>query len=106
GGDPGRRGGGGGGHHCLVDHSLEMTRIFLFISRAASGAGLALVLAGCSYLGHARSFDPTEFDTAEGWRAVRGVPVLLQRGETDCGPAALGMIFAYWQIRLSQEELM
>src|SRR5262245_13733153 len=70
-----------------------------------SAAALALVLAGCSYLGRATSFDPAELDSDDGWRAVRDVPVLRQKGDADCGPAALGMILAYWMVPLGPGEL-
>lgn len=54
-------------------------------------------LAGCSYLGSAREFDPAELDRDQGWIAVRGVPLILQRRDVDCGAAAMAMVLSYWK---------
>ena len=53
-----------------------------------------LAVAGCSYLGSARDFDPAELDAS--WIAVKGVPVVLQEAEKDCGAAALAMVLTFW----------
>jgi ABC-type bacteriocin/lantibiotic exporter with double-glycine peptidase domain len=65
-------------------------------------AGLIPVLlvaaTGCSYLGTAREFDPAELDASGDWIAVRNVAVHRQTAESDCGIAALAMIFEYWHL--------
>jgi ABC-type bacteriocin/lantibiotic exporter with double-glycine peptidase domain len=54
---------------------------------------------GCSYLGTARAFDPGEMETSAGWVRVPNVPLQLQNSESDCGLAALSMIFHYWGLQ-------
>lgn len=55
--------------------------------------------AACSvnaYTGAARELRPETLRTEPGWLVVDGVPLLRQRGEHDCGPAALAMVLGYW----------
>jgi len=68
--------------------------------------GTALALAGCSSLGTSTSFDPGELDHSEGWRVIRGIPVRLQKGEQECGLAALGMVLEYWLIPDALEKVI
>jgi ABC-type bacteriocin/lantibiotic exporter with double-glycine peptidase domain len=56
-----------------------------------------LALAGC-YAGSARSVAPATVDADPGWVRVRGVPFVGQRGESDCGPAALAMVLRFWGV--------
>ncbi len=53
------------------------------------------VLAGCGYVGTARSFDPGELERDPGWIAAPGVPLVLQEHERDCGAAALAMVLSH-----------
>jgi ABC-type bacteriocin/lantibiotic exporter with double-glycine peptidase domain len=66
---------------------------------------LALVSAGCSYLGTAEDFDPADLDREDGWIAVKGVPVILQKQDEDCGAAALAMALEYWRVPTSLEDV-
>lgn len=56
-----------------------------------------VLLAGCvsGYAGTAQPADPATLEEP-GWRAVRGVPVILQESRRDCGAAALAMVLAYF----------
>ena len=55
-----------------------------------------LLLVGCgSYVGSARPFAPARL-AEPGWIAVRGVPFVAQRAESDCGAAAIAMVVGYW----------
>ena len=68
---------------------------------------LALALAAlanaCLYQGEATAFDPSE---ARGELSVLpGVPLVLQRGRLDCGPAALSSVLAYWGVARSPEAI-
>jgi len=66
---------------------------------------IALVSAGCSYLGTAENFDPADLAREDGWIAVKDVPVVLQKADEDCGAAALAMALAYWRVPSSLEEV-
>lgn len=68
-------------------------------------ASLAL-LAGCSYLGTARSFDPTELGREPGWVRVGEVPEVRQEGTEDCGAAALAMLLQRWGVREDRSAVL
>jgi ABC-type bacteriocin/lantibiotic exporter with double-glycine peptidase domain len=78
-------------------------RAFCRFGLPACGA-LFLLLAGCSYLGEAKDFDPAELKSEPGWIAAPGVAVELQKQADDCGTAALSMIFDYWRIPRDEEN--
>lgn len=63
-------------------------------------AGLLAAACGCvtvsTYAGSARPFDPKHLEREAGWLAVRGVPVVRQKSEIDCGAAAIAMVVTYW----------
>ncbi len=63
------------------------------------------LLAGCSYLGTAQGFDPAAMERDPGWIAARGVPLVLQEAESDCGAAALAMVLAYWGVSATRQEV-
>lgn len=72
-------------------------------------AALALALlvgAGCvtTDLG-GRPFAPSRFTRESGWTAVRGVPLVLQRRELDCGAAAITMVLRFWQRPTTVDEV-
>lgn len=69
-------------------------------------AVLACSLAACSYLGTARDFDPAELDRDNGWIAVRGVPLMLQEQQIDCGAAAMAMILSYWKTPATVRDVL
>ena len=52
-------------------------------------------LAGC-YTGAARDTSAARVARDPGWLKVSGVPFVPQRGDEDCGAAAMAMTFAYW----------
>lgn len=63
----------------------------------------SLLGAACTvnaYTGAARELRPEAFRTEPGWLVVDGVPLLRQRGQHDCGPAALAMVLGYWHPEL------
>ncbi len=72
--------------------------------RAAVPA-LAALLAGCSYMGSARGFDPAGMEDDPGWIAVRDVPLVLQEADSDCGAAALAMALNYWGVPATRQEI-
>jgi len=61
---------------------------------------LALLLAApacyTSYAGTARSVSPHQIETDQGWQVVSGVPFVAQKGDRDCGAAALAMVLSRW----------
>ena len=58
---------------------------------------LVLALAACSsYRGTAHDVDPAKLAREPGWLLLRDVPYVAQRGETECGAAALGMVVGFW----------
>ncbi len=73
--------------------------------RRAAWPALCALLAGCAYMGSARDFDPAEFDRDQGWIAARGVPLVLQEGDSDCGAAALAMVLSYWGAPVGRREI-
>jgi len=75
--------------------------------RAGWWGGVAVVglaLAGC-YTGSARTVSPGAVGADPGWLLVRGVPFVAQRGERDCGAAALAMVLGYWQVLTTPDEI-
>lgn len=73
--------------------------------RIAIVASLLLCAAGCGYAGSAVPFDAAELDHTPGWIAVRDVPVVRQAAMEDCGAAALAMIFRYWQVPVTGDDI-
>ncbi len=62
----------------------------------ACAAGLS-VLSGCSgYTGDSRSIRPEALRQEPGWVAVHDVALIAQRGDHDCGAAALAMVVAHY----------
>lgn len=60
-------------------------------------AALALGAGGCAaYQGGAVSAERSLPEREPGWIWISGVPEVLQRGDKDCGPAALSAVLAYW----------
>jgi ABC-type bacteriocin/lantibiotic exporter with double-glycine peptidase domain len=58
---------------------------------------ILVALAACStYRGTARDVSPAKLAAEPGWVLIREVPYHAQKGETDCGAAAIGMVVAYW----------
>ena len=61
---------------------------------------VALAAAACtSYRGTARPTTPAKLAAEPGWILLRDVPYVAQRGESECGAAAIAMIVAYWTKR-------
>jgi len=56
----------------------------------------AVLLAGCTYLGSARDFDPAEFSKDPRWLRAGDVPLVLQKAEHDCGAATVSMVLSHW----------
>lgn len=62
----------------------------------------ALVATGCvSYSGGARPFDPSRVGSEPGWIIAAATPEVRQRGQLDCGAAALAMVAGRWKIQVS-----
>jgi ABC-type bacteriocin/lantibiotic exporter with double-glycine peptidase domain len=72
----------------------------------ACSASLSMwMLAGCaSYIGGARPADPARVHGESGWIAAAHTPVVRQSRPADCGPAALSMVAARWQVALALED--
>jgi ABC-type bacteriocin/lantibiotic exporter with double-glycine peptidase domain len=63
----------------------------------------ALTVAACqASRGHVVS--PTEVAERDGWKLVEGVPFVEQRGEKDCGAAAVAMVLRYWGVPAGAEN--
>ena len=64
------------------------------MARGARRLALAVILgAGCA---HARTGDVVVAPDARGWLVVPHMTLVAQRGDTDCGPAALTMALGRW----------
>ena len=74
------------------------------MGRWSAVALLGALLTGC-YTGSARGFDPADLDGDPGWIAARGVPMVLQEGDFDCGAAALAMVLSYWGVPATRQEV-
>jgi len=74
--------------------------------RFAALALIASVATGCTvrYTGAARPVDAASIDPAQGW-VVASVEPVRQVAENDCGPAALAMVAARWDHRVTLDEL-
>src|SRR5688572_21154020 len=58
---------------------------------------VALLASACSsYRGTARPVSPTTLAAEPGWLIVRDVPYIAQKGESECGAAAIAMVVSYW----------
>jgi predicted double-glycine peptidase len=58
--------------------------------------GLCIVAALCAGCAHARTGQPVAAPNGRGWVVVPNVKMVAQRGDADCGPAALAMALARW----------
>jgi ABC-type bacteriocin/lantibiotic exporter with double-glycine peptidase domain len=70
-----------------------------FSKAAPRTLALAAILvggSGCSYLGSARGFDPSEFSRDPRWIRAGDTPLILQQAEHDCGAATVAMVLAHW----------
>ena len=61
-----------------------------------AAAALAALAACGSYTGSARDTSPAALERERGWIAARQVPFAAQRGESECGAAAIAMVVSYW----------
>jgi ABC-type bacteriocin/lantibiotic exporter with double-glycine peptidase domain len=87
---------------------LQLVKIVCSCARffvALGGLLAGLSGTGCSYLGSATAFDPAAFSREEGWLRVPDVPVFAQKGDEDCGTAALAMVLAHCDRTVSAEEI-
>jgi ABC-type bacteriocin/lantibiotic exporter with double-glycine peptidase domain len=67
---------------------------------------LCLSAGGCvGYTGSARSINPDVLERERGWVAVRGVPLLRQQADHDCGPTALAMVVRLHRPSLTVEQI-
>jgi ABC-type bacteriocin/lantibiotic exporter with double-glycine peptidase domain len=48
--------------------------------------------------------DPARLAAQDGWIRAAPTPQLRQRGDQDCGPTALAMVAARWNVKLSVAE--
>jgi predicted double-glycine peptidase len=58
--------------------------------------GLSVVAALCAGCAHARTGQTVAAPNERGWVVVPNVKMVPQRGDADCGPAALAMALARW----------
>ena len=56
---------------------------------------LHAALSGCAYTGTAVDIRPAALKAEPGWLLLEDVPIVLQRGDSDCGAAALAMVLQY-----------
>jgi ABC-type bacteriocin/lantibiotic exporter with double-glycine peptidase domain len=74
--------------------------------RLVGMAVLTVAVAGIGcYQGSARSISLSDIDREPGWMFVRGVPVIRQVSEHDCGAAALAMVLEHWGIPNTAPEI-
>lgn len=67
---------------------------------------LATLLSGCATVVSAgRPFSPARLSSEPGWLAVSDVPLVRQKREMDCGPAAAAMVLAYWQRAATVDDI-
>lgn len=59
-------------------------------------AAVGLAASCASYTGTARDASPAVLDRDAGWIAARRVPFVAQRGDSECGAAAIAMVVSYW----------
>jgi ABC-type bacteriocin/lantibiotic exporter with double-glycine peptidase domain len=64
-----------------------------------------MVLAGC-YTGSARNTSWSQVSPEQGWLVVKDVPFVAQRGQADCGAAALAMTLHYWHAPMTLDEIV
>ncbi len=72
---------------------------FLFAALAAASLGCA------TYQGTAKEARPSVLAREDNWVMVRGFPRVLQRGNHDCGAAALAAVLAFWGHRVTPEQI-
>ena len=76
--------------------------------RAALWLGLSGALVSACYAGSARSISPSQASalTADpAWLVVRDVPFVPQRGDEDCGPAALAMVLGRLGVPVTRADV-
>jgi ABC-type bacteriocin/lantibiotic exporter with double-glycine peptidase domain len=74
-----------------------MMRLIAFIC-------FGLLCTACSpYMGHASTVQPDLVHQERGWIFVDNVPLVRQRAEHDCGPAALAMVVSYLRPELAND---
>ena len=75
----------------------------------ASAIAIAVFIGGtigcASYRGTAVSAAEAPPASEPGWVWVSGVPEVLQRGEKDCGPAAMSAVLAYWGRPVTPDQI-
>ncbi|HKS16388.1 MAG TPA: cysteine peptidase family C39 domain-containing protein [Planctomycetota bacterium] len=76
------------------------------LPKASAIVAASALLAGCGYLGTAKTFDASDLRHEEGWVAVRGVTEIRQASTTDCGAAALAMVFSWWGVREDLSDVL
>jgi predicted double-glycine peptidase len=64
----------------------------------------AVAVIGC-YHGTARTVSLSKVDAEPGWTLVRGVRVLRQESERDCGVVALAMVLDRWGVRDASADI-
>ena len=73
------------------------------------GAAVLILFAvsGCVTAGgRSRTFDQAILGSEQGWLVAAPPRVVWQAGSRDCGPAALAMIAAHWNVALSRDEVV
>ncbi len=69
-------------------------------------AVITSAITGCAaYQGSAASAESSLPAREPGWVWVSGLPEVLQRGDKDCGAAALTAVLGYWGQRTTPEQI-
>lgn len=64
-----------------------------------------LVASGCAtYAGGGRPIDPARVANEPGWITAAPTPPIRQRSFLGCGPAALAMVAARWNVHISMND--
>src|SRR5688572_12793621 len=75
-----------------------MRAVLLVVLSATLGACVTVRSAG-------RPLSPGQLVTEPGWLAVRDVPLVRQRRDMDCGPAAAAMVLGYWERAATVDDI-
>lgn len=77
---------------------------------AAVALAVALFGAACAgggyYRGTARDVMPASLTAERGWVTVKGLELIWQKKESDCGVAALAMMMKHWSKPVTTDEIL
>jgi ABC-type bacteriocin/lantibiotic exporter with double-glycine peptidase domain len=81
------------------------TSLALCVRALALAVSIGGALGCASYRGTAVNAAQAPPANERGWIWVSGVPEVLQRGERDCGPAAMSAVLSYWGRKVTPNQI-